>query len=96
MGIELSCECGNESEFTETTETVFGCDAEGNREDKIRETTLYRCNNCGKFAEVCNTDESCERNGFFNTPAECENSECADCELDLEQRMQIDCPYLVT
>lgn len=94
MSIELSCECGNESEFTQTTEVVFSCDAEGNRETKIRETVLYHCDNCQRFAEVCDASKSCEENGFHNTPAECENAECAGCALDKEQRVQIDCPYL--
>ena len=92
--IELSCECGNESEFTQTTETVFSCDTEGNRENKIRETVLYHCSNCQRFAEVCNIDDSCEANGFHNTPAECEDTECADCPISDEQRKQRDCPYL--
>lgn len=35
-----------------------------------------------------------EAHGFHNTPAECENLECADCSLSLENKRKIDCPYL--
>ncbi len=35
-----------------------------------------------------------ERNGFYNTPAECEMFECADCGRDDTQRRAIDCPYM--
>lgn len=94
MSIELSCNCGNETEFTELTTTDFSVDAEENREDKINETTEYRCRNCGESAEVCDTSKDCEANGFHNTPAECEDSECGNCKLDTEQKIALDCPYL--
>ena len=37
-----------------------------------------------------------ERNGFHNTPAECEDWECKDCRLDADTRayLGIDCPYV--
>ena len=37
-----------------------------------------------------------ETNGFHNTPAECEDRECCECELDADARTRlgIDCPYV--
>jgi hypothetical protein len=53
MGIELSCECGNEDTFEEQTLVKFTVDGEANRERKIIEDTVYKCDNCGKDAEIC-------------------------------------------
>ena len=35
-----------------------------------------------------------EANGFHNTPAECESSECGDCCLSEYDRNAVDCPYV--
>ena len=35
-----------------------------------------------------------EANGFYNTPEECEDSECKDCVLLDDVRRAIDCPYV--
>lgn len=51
--MELSCECGNETEFSERTIVEFIVDAEGNREEKVLEETDYLCSKCGQPAEVC-------------------------------------------
>lgn len=51
MGVEmtlLECKCGNETEFYERTVVQFIVDAEGNREEKILETTHYYCLECDK------------------------------------------------
>lgn len=48
------------------------------------------------YANRCvELEQDCERNGFHNTPAECENKECNECELDADTRTRlgIDCPY---
>lgn len=44
----LECKCGNETEFYERTVVQFIVDAEGNREEKILETTHYYCLECDK------------------------------------------------
>ena len=36
----------------------------------------------------------CERNGFHNTPAECEDEECNECPFNEDGQRQIDCPYV--
>lgn len=54
--MELSCECGNETDFLEVTLISFNVDGEGNREDKITEDTKFECRVCGEPAEVCNGD----------------------------------------
>lgn len=51
--MELSCECGNESMFLERIMVDFTVDGEGNREDKIWESTEYVCCECNRPAEVC-------------------------------------------
>lgn len=51
--MELGCECGNESDFSEKTVVIFTVDGEGNREYKEIETINYYCRNCGKPAEIC-------------------------------------------
>lgn len=56
--MELSCECGNESEFIEKTTIEFTVDGECNREKKTVETTEYFCGNCGKSAEMCERNVS--------------------------------------
>jgi len=33
-------------------------------------------------------------NGFYNIPAECEDSECKDCCVVDTERRKIDCPYV--
>lgn len=38
-------------------------------------------------------EQDCERNGFYDTPAECEGRECKDCEIGDDIRLGIDCPY---
>lgn len=50
LGVDmvLSCECGNETEFYSITTIQFIVDAEGNREEKLIETTNYFCMNCSK------------------------------------------------
>jgi len=50
--MELSCECGNESEFIEETLTSFTIDAQGNREEKVEETTRYFCTKCNEEVEI--------------------------------------------
>lgn len=35
----------------------------------------------------------CERNGFHDVPAECEDRECAKCQYGYEYMLKIDCPY---
>lgn len=52
--MELSCECGNEYDFSEKTTVEFIVDAEGNRAEKMCEKTDYFCITCGESAEVCN------------------------------------------
>lgn len=39
-------------------------------------------------------EQDCEANGFHNTPAECEDSDCEACTLNTGARQVIDCPYL--
>ncbi len=51
--MELSCECGNESDFSGKTVVLFTVDGEGNREHKEIETTDYFCRECGRLAEIC-------------------------------------------
>lgn len=51
--MELSCECGNEEDFSERTVVEFIVDAEGNREEKVLEETDYICLNCKQSAEIC-------------------------------------------
>lgn len=53
LEMELSCECGNETEFTEKTTVEFIVDAECNRGEKVFEQTDYFCMVCGKSAEIC-------------------------------------------
>jgi hypothetical protein len=50
--MELSCKCGNETDYIEETITSFTTDAEGNREEKVREETRYFCRNCNEEAEI--------------------------------------------
>ena len=48
-----------------------------------------------EYAEQCKElEQDCERNGFYNTPAECENQECDGCLLSEYDRRAIDCPYM--
>ena len=35
-----------------------------------------------------------ERNGFHNTPAECEDRECDACRLSDQAKLTLDCPYV--
>lgn len=49
-----------------------------------------------QYAERCSElEHDCERNGFHNVPAECENVECADCGRDDDWRESIGCPYII-
>jgi len=46
------------------------------------------------YARLCSEKEcDCERNGFHDVPAECENRECSECEFGYDARHGIDCPY---
>ena len=48
-----------------------------------------------EYAEQCRKlEQDCERNGFHNTPAECENQNCEGCTLVDTDRSAIDCPYV--
>lgn len=51
--MELSCECGNETEWSEKTIIEFIVDGEGNRMEKVIEDTEYFCETCGEHAEIC-------------------------------------------
>lgn len=47
-----------------------------------------------EYAERCaELEQDCERNGFYNVPAECEGLECAKCQVDEQTMEDIDCPY---
>ena len=46
------------------------------------------------FEIVKNIMLSPEANGFYNTPAECEDFECKDCCVVDTERRKIDCPYV--
>lgn len=46
----LKCECGNEEDWVEETIVSCSCDAHGNREEIVEETTKYFCGICS--AEV--------------------------------------------
>ncbi len=49
----------------------------------------------GEYAAKCyELEHNCERNGFHNTPAECENFECRNCTMTNQSRREIDCPYV--
>lgn len=54
--MELSCECGNEEDFSEKTIMQFTVDGEGNREHKEIESTNYFCRCCGKPVETCDNE----------------------------------------
>jgi len=48
-----------------------------------------------EYAQRCvELEHGCERNGFYNVPAECEDEECAKCSIKDEERRKIDCPYV--
>lgn len=39
-------------------------------------------------------EQDCGHNGFHNTPAECENFECATCPFNDGHRRAVGCPYI--
>uniref|UniRef100_A0A6M3LYP2 Uncharacterized protein n=1 Tax=viral metagenome TaxID=1070528 RepID=A0A6M3LYP2_9ZZZZ len=48
-----------------------------------------------EYAERCaELERDCERNGFYDTPAECKGLDCADCGRDDDWRESIDCPEM--
>ncbi len=48
-----------------------------------------------EYAVICKALElDCERNGFYNTPAECENEECNRCTRGDAFKRKLDCPYV--
>ncbi len=48
-----------------------------------------------EYAVICKVLKlDCERNGFYNTPAECEDFECHLCEADDDTMRKVDCPYV--
>lgn len=48
-----------------------------------------------EYAVRCSElERDCERNGFHNVPAECEDVECADCPFDLNAQISRGCPYV--
>ncbi len=48
-----------------------------------------------EYAVVCNVlEQDCERNGFYNVPEECEDSECNECRLCDQTKRTLDCPYM--
>lgn len=48
-----------------------------------------------EYARLCKErEQDCERNGFHNVPAECENIECNDCGRDDDWRESVGCPYM--
>ena len=48
-----------------------------------------------EYADRCNElEHGCERNGFHNIPAECEDFECRNCTMTNRGRRAIDCPYV--
>lgn len=40
------------------------------------------------------SNQSPEAHGFCDVPEECEDSECAECPLDILDRAKRDCPYI--
>jgi hypothetical protein len=46
-----------------------------------------------KEIEEIKQRQDCEANGFENVPAECEDRDCATCEINNYYRKKIDCPY---
>ena len=47
-----------------------------------------------EYAAMCEAlEQDRERNGFENTPAECENWECNQCSCDDVTRRKLGCPY---
>lgn len=71
------------------------CGGHAHREQDNRTCEIYySCADCNWHGESKNeSEDDCSENGFYNTPAECENVECADCRLTLTERGGIDCPY---
>ncbi len=48
-----------------------------------------------EYTTICYALElDCERNGFYNVPEECEDSECSKCRLCNQARRTLDCPYM--
>ena len=50
--LELSCECGNEEDFSERIIVEWIVNANGERQEKVEECTIYYCMNCDKEAEM--------------------------------------------
>ena len=47
------------------------------------------------YERIClEHEQDCERNGFYNVPAECENYECNECTINDKWRREHDCPYV--
>lgn len=44
----LRCECENEEDFSELTTVDFIVSPEGERQEKVSETTGFFCTNCGQ------------------------------------------------
>jgi len=48
-----------------------------------------------EYANRCSElEQDCGRNGFHDVPVECENQECADCNIADDWRESIGCPYM--
>lgn len=48
-----------------------------------------------EYADRCKElEQDCERNGFHNTPAECEDRECDTCKLYDQVKRDLGCPYV--
>jgi hypothetical protein len=48
-----------------------------------------------EYAERCRElEQNCERNGFHNTPAECEPFDCCQCPFGDRGKEQLSCPYV--
>jgi len=48
-----------------------------------------------EYTERCSElEQDCERNGFHDVPAECEQFECRNCTMADSERRVIDCPYI--
>ena len=52
------------------------------------------CEACSQVECAYPDPSDSEANGFYNTPAECENRECKDCVYCDERKRKMDCPYV--
>jgi len=85
MKPKLICTCGKRLELEELAGNDF-------------DDYAARCE-CGIAWQVRDVSEELdeqdsEANGFYNTPAECENRECKDCVYCDERKRKMDCPYV--